>query len=166
MLTGNLDQEPDERRDVIDTLKILSAIICPVSLDGTTRGVLQADSAERDWFSESEKRFLEAASAWVGLFARRSELVEQVTVAALAESQGRAIDERARLTPREREVAVLVASGLTNDEIAERLFLVRGTVANHIIHILRKLGFSRRVQIATWSVQHGLWTPDAGHLIS
>jgi DNA-binding NarL/FixJ family response regulator len=73
----------------------------------------------------------------------------------------RSDEERRRLTPRERQVTALVAEGLTNEAIAARLVLVPGTVSNHVEHILRKLGFARRVQIATWAVQHGLWTPDS-----
>jgi DNA-binding CsgD family transcriptional regulator len=52
------------------------------------------------------------------------------------------------LTPREREVAQLVADGLTNDEIAQRLVLTPGTVANHVAHILAKQGLRSRVQLA------------------
>ena len=165
ILTGDLAHEPDERRDVIDTLKMLSAVACRISSDGTARGVLQADSAQRDWFSEFDLRFLEAVSAWVALFAGRYEIVEQHTRAALEERTRRGRAEQGRLTPREIEAAILVAGGLTNDEIAVRLVLVRGTVANHIIHVLRKLGFTRRVEIATWSVQHGLWEPPTACVI-
>jgi DNA-binding NarL/FixJ family response regulator len=52
------------------------------------------------------------------------------------------------LTPREREVAHLMASGHTNQQIAETLVLTRGTVANHVAHILDKLGASNRTQVA------------------
>ncbi len=51
------------------------------------------------------------------------------------------------LTRREREVAGLVAEGLTNREIAERLVISRRTVDAHVEHILAKLGFSSRAQI-------------------
>lgn len=58
-------------------------------------------------------------------------------------------DERdAPLTPREREVAALVALGLTNREIATRLFLSERTAQNHVQHILTKLGLRNRGQIA------------------
>jgi DNA-binding NarL/FixJ family response regulator len=53
-----------------------------------------------------------------------------------------------RLTPREREVAYLMASGHTNQQIAEMLVLTRGTVANHVAHILGKLGAGNRTQVA------------------
>jgi DNA-binding CsgD family transcriptional regulator len=54
------------------------------------------------------------------------------------------------LSPREYEVAGLVAEGLTNQAIAERLFLSVRTAQNHVQHILTKLGLSNRAQIATW----------------
>lgn len=54
------------------------------------------------------------------------------------------------LSPREREVAELVAQGLTNREIAEHLVLSERTAANHVQHVLTKLGFARRSEIAAW----------------
>jgi predicted ATPase/DNA-binding CsgD family transcriptional regulator len=56
----------------------------------------------------------------------------------------------AALTPREREVAGLVAQGLTTREIAERLVIAPGTAALHVEHIRAKLGFHTRAQIAAW----------------
>lgn len=53
------------------------------------------------------------------------------------------------LTTREREIAALVAKGLSNREIAERLVISNRTVDAHVQHILAKLGFGSRVQIAT-----------------
>ncbi|MGW5518822.1 protein kinase domain-containing protein [Nocardia africana] len=57
---------------------------------------------------------------------------------------------RADLTRREREVAALVAEGLTNRAIAARLSISRRTAEGHVEHILTKLGFSSRAQIASW----------------
>jgi predicted ATPase/DNA-binding CsgD family transcriptional regulator len=56
----------------------------------------------------------------------------------------------AGLTRREREVAGLVAEGLTNPAIAERLVLSPRTVEGHVQHLLDKLGFTSRSQIAAW----------------
>ena len=58
---------------------------------------------------------------------------------------------RSILSPRELEVARLVAQGLTNKQIGERLFVSERTAENHVQHILVKLGFSNRSQIAAWS---------------
>ena len=52
------------------------------------------------------------------------------------------------LTPRERDVAVAVAEGLSNQEIAERLYLGLATVKTHVAHLFAKLGVTNRVQIA------------------
>jgi DNA-binding NarL/FixJ family response regulator len=54
------------------------------------------------------------------------------------------------LTAREREVAVLVADGLTNRDIATRLVISEMTVEVHVKHILNKLGFRSRSQVAVW----------------
>jgi pimeloyl-ACP methyl ester carboxylesterase/DNA-binding CsgD family transcriptional regulator len=54
------------------------------------------------------------------------------------------------LSRREREVAQLLARGLSNREIAGRLYLSERTIDNHVHHILDKLGFDSRVQVATW----------------
>ena len=51
------------------------------------------------------------------------------------------------LTPRECEVVDLVAQGLSNDEIAERLFISPKTVRNHVTHIFSKLNVSRRAEV-------------------
>lgn len=56
--------------------------------------------------------------------------------------------ELARLSPRERDILELVGEGLTNRQIAQRLFLAEKTVKNRISAILSKLGVSRRVQAA------------------
>ncbi|WP_232667763.1 ATP-binding protein [Pseudonocardia sp. TRM90224] len=57
------------------------------------------------------------------------------------------------LSARERQVAELVARGLSNRGIAESLVISERTAQNHVQHILTKLGFSSRTQIATWVAQ-------------
>ena len=52
------------------------------------------------------------------------------------------------LTPREREIALLAASGLTSRQIAERLVVSVRTVDNHLQHAYRKLGIARREELA------------------
>jgi non-specific serine/threonine protein kinase len=57
---------------------------------------------------------------------------------------------RGRLTPREAQVAALVARGLSNREIARTLTIAERTATSHVEHVLDKLGFHSRAQIATW----------------
>ncbi|MFF2112119.1 protein kinase domain-containing protein [Rhodococcus koreensis] len=59
-------------------------------------------------------------------------------------------DPAAALTKRERQVADLVAQGLTNKAIAARLVISQRTAQGHVEHVLSKLGFSSRAQIAAW----------------
>ena len=91
-----------------------------------------------------EERFAAAFAAGRGMGEERA------TRFALGE------DEPARpasgdvLTKREREVADLVASGLSNKDIAAKLVISRRTADTHVQHILAKLGFRSRAQIASW----------------
>ncbi len=64
--------------------------------------------------------------------------------------EARAARPRTELAKREIEVGRLVAEGLTNKEIAARLFLSDRTIESHVRHILNKLGLASRVQIASW----------------
>lgn len=57
------------------------------------------------------------------------------------------------LTEAELRVVGLTAEGLTNREIAERLFVSRRTVATHLEHVFQKLGFSTRVRLAAEAVR-------------
>ncbi|HWE88025.1 MAG TPA: LuxR C-terminal-related transcriptional regulator [Pseudonocardiaceae bacterium] len=75
---------------------------------------------------------------------------ESVISYALDEQPVTAPADRGGLTPREYEIAELVAQGLTNREIAERLVIAKRTADTHIDHILNKLGLANRVQIAAW----------------
>jgi predicted ATPase/DNA-binding NarL/FixJ family response regulator len=63
------------------------------------------------------------------------------------------------LTRRERQIAELVANGLSNREIAASLVISRRTAEGHVEHILAKLGFTSRVQVAAWVTEHRTTTP-------
>ena len=63
------------------------------------------------------------------------------------------------LTPRETDVLRLVAEGLTNAEIGEKLFISAGTAKTHIANVQAKLKARNRVGIAAWIWQNGLAGP-------
>jgi DNA-binding NarL/FixJ family response regulator len=64
-----------------------------------------------------------------------------------------------RLTPREREVATLVATGLSNDEIAKRLYLSPSTAKTHAARAMTKLGVRDRAQLVIFAYEAGLVRP-------
>jgi non-specific serine/threonine protein kinase len=95
----------------------------------------------------------------------RQTSLDRAISAALEESTapaGHAAGEagRALLTPRELEVAGLIAEGLSNKAIAAKLVIAQRTVEAHVEHILDKLGFSSRAQVAAWVVE--MSTSEAG----
>jgi DNA-binding NarL/FixJ family response regulator len=89
-------------------------------------------------------------------FLSREEVAELVRQAEVWEERGAA--ERAalgRLTAREREVLRLLAEGLGDKEIADRLYLSDRTVRNHMTHLLAKLGVDSRLQALVLAARHG-----------
>jgi non-specific serine/threonine protein kinase len=64
------------------------------------------------------------------------------------------------LTPREREVAALLARGYSNPQIAEALVIGKRTAEMHVSHLLAKLGLASRAQVAVWAVERGFLEDD------
>jgi ATP/maltotriose-dependent transcriptional regulator MalT len=64
------------------------------------------------------------------------------------------------LTKREREVALLIARGMTNRDIAAQLAIADSTAERHVANIRGKLGYSSRAQVAVWVVERGLLSPE------
>jgi non-specific serine/threonine protein kinase len=63
---------------------------------------------------------------------------------------------RGSLTRREREVADLIRQGLSNKEISGKLVISQRTAEGHVEHILTKLGFTTRSQVAAWVAEQGV----------
>jgi non-specific serine/threonine protein kinase len=89
-------------------------------------------------------------------YAREAPLGPQSAAPGACRSGPRSTGQGTALTPREQEVAALVAEGRKNREIAAALVITKATADRHVLHILGKLGFTSRVQIASWAIEHGL----------
>ena len=98
------------------------------------------------------------ADGFVSKEADNAEVVDAVRRATTAEAmfghlrrQGPGVSKLSALSEREREVLGLLAEGLTNKEIAERLFISEKTVRNHVSSILHKLDFRHRTEAALFA---------------
>ena len=102
------------------------------------------------------------ATAWAA--GEAMALDEAVECALVARPRGRAGSSHApeqrthksQLTAREREVAALIARGLSNRQIGALLVIAERTATNHVEHILNKLGFHSRTQVAAWATEQRL----------
>jgi DNA-binding CsgD family transcriptional regulator len=127
------------------------------------------DALGRTWESQWARLDLAAALLRANRYVAATRLVGEVRTVArrLASTslldRASELEQRARgrgaeqeawypLTGREFEVARQIASGLTNPEIAEQLFVSPKTISSHVEHILAKLGVGRRAEIASWVV--------------
>lgn len=110
-------------------------------------------AGRRDEASAAVRRALDALERWPGWRRDRAD-------ALLARIEGSTARSQGELTARESEVAALIAEGLTNGQLAERLFISPKTAAVHVSNILAKLSLSSRAEIAAWAVRHDL--PIAG----
>jgi len=87
-----------------------------------------------------------------------------VTARVLARLRGEGAqvnDGMSDLTPQERKILDLVAEGMTNRQIAEKVFLAEKTVKNYVSNILLKLGLSRRAEAAAFMARRNLKSRDS-----
>jgi DNA-binding NarL/FixJ family response regulator len=86
--------------------------------------------------------------------------MEEVIRYVQAETQGsneEVLDgKRGALTPRELDVLRLLVDGLSNQEIAQHLYISQHTAANHVANIMNKIGVDSRTAAATWAVKQGI----------
>lgn len=160
--------------DSMGVVLCLDALAWAAAEDGeAVRAVTLGAAAEATWTAipavpvEPLRQYHDAALAtaqsalpsaeFQTVFARGAEMSQAEAIAfALGEKVPRPDDTRSRtspaqLTPREREVAALVAHGLSNGQIAAELIISPRTVETHVQHIMDKLGCGSRAQIAAWS---------------
>src|SRR4051794_4832692 len=129
---------------------------------GTLRTVVVAASAQPD---ELAAAFAAGASAYVLKTAHPDDLATAVrqafeqtvyTVSRTAAPPEPASLVGEQLTRRETEILTLVANGLSNAEVAQRLWVTRQTVKFHLAGVYRKLGVANRTEAARWAHDHGL----------
>jgi DNA-binding NarL/FixJ family response regulator len=126
-----------------------------------TRAVVLAVS--RDLRPDLRARALAAGVAgWVSMSAGSVELVEAVEAAARRErpDPGDRPGDPVGLTPREVEVLALITQGMTNLEIAERLYLSINSVKTYIRSAYAKIGAGSRTRAVAWCLQHGFAPVD------
>jgi DNA-binding NarL/FixJ family response regulator len=141
---------------------VLADLLMP-GMDGTTFcRVLRAHPATAatpvvavsgaDPRSERARALRAQCAGWLGKPFEIDALLETVRRQLSSARPPRAMGGHAwgPLTPRERDVAALVAHGRTNREIAQALVLAEGTAANHVRRTLLRLGLASRTQLAVW----------------
>jgi DNA-binding CsgD family transcriptional regulator len=113
----------------------------------------QQATGDRSGAQATVERAMDALARWPGWRRDRAEAL----AIRLAGASVRPVGE---LTARETEVAALIAEGLTNGQLAERLFISPKTAAVHVSNILAKLGLATRAEVAAWEIRRQL--PAAG----
>lgn len=125
----------------------------PLEAAGARLRLAQLLVATDPSFARAEAMTAAEAFAWLGATAE----LDRAT-ALLRDLGGPArtgVRRGALLTDREEEVLALVSQGLSNPQIAERLFISRKTASHHVSNVLTKLGVRNRVEAAAWAVAHG-----------
>ena len=140
--------------DVADPMAVV--VITTFDLDEYVHGALRAGAKGfllKDAGPELLVQAINAAAAGDALIAPN---VTARLLAAFAESKpNNPVQPVAPLTDREEEVLVTVATGRTNAEIAEELFISLSTVKTHLASLMNKLGARNRVEIAMWAYETG-----------
>jgi LuxR family transcriptional regulator, positive regulator of biofilm formation len=157
LLLDYLEQGPDNRLDPIESDDSRPYL---VALFNVTPGVGIEDMGLREgvrgFFYEKDPpetfvkgvRAIFSGELWVSR--------ETMTKRILEDKRGPKVHPRipAPLTAREAEILSLIASGATNKEISEKLFISSNTVKTHVYNIFHKINVPNRLQAALWAVKH------------
>ena len=92
-MTGRQHEDPEELPGIKHRLGVKSALLVPLPIGVETRGVVGVSSAQPDFFTEDDLRFLEAVARWVGTVAHRVELVQELTRLATRNARRAAAEE-------------------------------------------------------------------------
>jgi non-specific serine/threonine protein kinase len=142
---------PVDRPDYDEVMGRLRAALDPAALEAQ----LDEGRSMGPWPAVAHAlEVLDAAEEPAGDGGARLPADSAASAATAANVTNGAARRGAPLTARQREVAALVAQGLTNREIAEQLVITERTAENHVGHVLTRLGFRSRAQIGTWLAGH------------
>jgi DNA-binding NarL/FixJ family response regulator len=142
--------DPDARDALRTAVRLFAAARLPLEQARAQVALAQAVAASDPGLALAEARQAAETFAWLrasGEFDRTSALLRS-----LGGRPNPVPRADGLLTGRERDVLILVADGLSNPEIAERLFLSRKTVAHHVSNVLAKLGVRNRAEASAWLV--------------
>jgi DNA-binding NarL/FixJ family response regulator len=121
-------------------------------------------AVSRDLRPDLRARALAAgAHGWISMSVRSEELVAAVEAAAAGgdlPGPGDRLGQSVGLTPREVEVLALITQGMSNQEIADRLYLSINSVKTYIRSAYGKIGASSRARAIAWGLVHGFAPPD------
>ena len=136
----------------------------------TSRSIRSSAISLRSWFSSARSSTLRPSISPRSTRSRSTQLPEALLAPSVTR---RLIEEFAaqtgpggpssaplqQLTPRERDVLMLIARGMSNLEIAQRLFVGESTVKTHVAHVLSKLGARDRIHAVVFAYESGLVQP-------
>ena len=138
------------------------AVRCFAAAD-TLRSVIGLATRPVDETQRTERIALARDRLGPEMFEQHWTAAASLSLGEMIEYVSRARGERKRptagwasLTPTELRIVALVAAGLTNPQIAERMFIARGTVKVHLSHVFAKLGVSTRAELAGQAMKRGL----------
>jgi DNA-binding CsgD family transcriptional regulator len=150
-LSHGVDRDPAELPEMYSELHLRAAVFAPVDIAGR-RGVIVARAVDVGQFSCADLAFLEAVASWMGLVGTSMRRADARFDGEEPGAYQQHHDVRS-LTPRQREIARLIARGCSNATIARVLVITPGTVANHVAQILNRLDVHNRSQVAVMVAQ-------------
>lgn len=156
-LIAQAGSAPDAHHVLRTAVRLFAAARLPLEQARAQATLAQALAESDPGAALAEARQAAEIFAWLGASADLDRAC--VLLRSLGSRPYRVPRAEGLLTGREHEVLCLVADGLSNPQIAERLFLSRKTVAHHVSNVLAKLGLRNRAEAAAWLVardgEHG-----------
>ena len=137
---------------------LVASVVAPRDMDADVFGALEA-GADGFILKDCEpEELVDAVRRLASGYGLVDQSVTRRVIAEFARRQGRVENREALgvLTEREREVVQLLASGMSNAEIAAELIVETSTVKSHLTRILPKIGARDRVQAVVWAFRNGL----------